>query len=136
MNEIGMEVTISQPYENAINLVKSALRDEGFGVLTEIDVKATMKTKLNKDFRPYAILGACNPPLAYRALNSKPEIGLLLPCNVTIESIDSRASIIRFLDPKIMVTLGDMGENTALAEVATEAQESLKRVIESLSAWA
>lgn len=135
MNEISMEVKISQPYDKAIELVKSALKQEGFGVLTEIDVRATMKTKLDKDFRPYAILGACNPPLAFKALNSQPEIGLLLPCNITVESIDEGKSIIRFLNPKTMITLGEFGINTALVEVADEAQERLKRVVKILSAW-
>ena len=133
MDKLGIEVVLTQPYTKTINLVKSALKEEGFGVLTEIDVKATMKAKLDKDFRPYAILGACNPPLAYKALNSLPEIGLLLPCNVTVEYIEERKTKIRFLDPEIMVTFGELGENESLVEVASEARERLQNAAKLLS---
>jgi uncharacterized protein (DUF302 family) len=132
MDKLGIEVVLNQPYSVAMDLVKSDLKEQGFGVLTEIDVKATMKAKLDKDFRPYAILGACNPPLAYKALNSLPEIGLLLPCNVTVEYIEESKTLIRFLDPKIMVSLGDLGENEPLVEVAAEARVRLLSVAKSL----
>ncbi len=84
-NEIGRTLRLNTDYETALNLVTEALKAEGFGVLTEIDVKATLKKKLDVDFRPYKILGACNPPLAHRALEAASEVGLLLPCNVTVQ---------------------------------------------------
>jgi uncharacterized protein (DUF302 family) len=108
------------------------LKNEGFGVLTEINVKSTLKKKLDQDFRPYVILGACNPPLAHQALLSAPEIGLLLPCNVTVEQADDGGSLVRLLDPKIMVQVGEMAKNKALVDVANQAHDKLKRVAETL----
>ena len=131
--DFGIEVKLSMPYEQAIEAVTTALKNEGFGVLTEIDVKATLKKKIDQDFRPYTILGACNPPLAHKALSAVPEIGMLLPCNVTVEATDSGGSIVRFLDPKIMVSVGDLGKNTALVEVANAAHDKLKKAADSLT---
>jgi uncharacterized protein (DUF302 family) len=132
MKEIGFEVEMDQPYDEAIDLVTQALKAEGFGVLTEIDVKATLKKKLDTDFRPYVILGACNPPLAHKALNAAPEVGMMLPCNVTVEARDDGGSIVRILDPKFMMGVGTFGENPALKEVAAQAHEKLGRVAHSL----
>lgn len=131
--QIGFEVEIKQPYEETIELVTQALKAEGFGVLTEIDVKATLKKKLDVDFRPYAILGACNPPLAHQALQAAPEVGLMLPCNVTVEASETGGSIVRILDPKIMMGVGAFGENPALVEVANQAYEKLARVAKALA---
>ena len=132
-NSFGFEVKMSLPFDKAIELIIEALKKEGFGVLTEIDVKAILKKKLDEDFRPYVILGACNPPLAHKALSNAPEIGLLLPCNVTVEAIDEANSIVRLLDPLIMVQVGEMAKNKALVEVANDAHARLKRAAESLT---
>jgi len=132
-SKIGFEVELNQPYEEAIELVTQALKAEGFGVLTEINVKATLKKKLDADFRSYAILGACNPPLAQKALLAEPEVGLMLPCNVTVEASETGGSIVRILDPKIMVSVGTFGDNLALVEVANQAYEKLARVAQSLN---
>jgi uncharacterized protein (DUF302 family) len=132
MNEFSIEVNISKPYNEAIDSVKEALKDQGFGVLTEIDVKATMKTKLDKEFRHYSILGAWNPPLAYKTLSHVPGIGLLLPFNVTVEATDDGGSIIWLLDPKLLVMIGTLRENITLLEVANDTQARLIIVAEAL----
>ena len=132
MDAIGFEVKMKQSYDDSVELVTNALKAEGFGVLTEIDVKATLKKKLDTDFRPYIILGACNPPLAYQALTNQPEVGMMLPCNVTVEASEDGGSIVRILDPKMMMSVGEFGNNASLIDVATEAHEKLSRVAESL----
>jgi uncharacterized protein (DUF302 family) len=132
MDVIGFEVKMKQSYEDSVELVTNALKAEGFGVLTEIDVKATLKKKLDTDFRPYIILGACNPPLAYQALTNQPEVGMMLPCNVTVEASEDGGSIVRILDPKMMMSVGEFGNNASLIDVATEAHKKLSRVAESL----
>ena len=132
-DQIGFEVIMEQSYDDAVRLVTEALKAEGFGVLTEIDVKATLKKKLDADFRPYVILGACNPPLAYQALSSQPEVGMMLPCNVTVEASDDGGSIIRILDPKLMMGIGMFSNNQALSDVAAQAHEKLARVAKNLS---
>ena len=131
--DFSFDVCLDLPYEDAILLVTESLKIEGFGVLTEINVKSTMKAKLGEDFRPYAILGACNPPLALKALSSAPEIGLLLPCNITVEATDEGGSIIRFLNPRIMASIGDLDKNKVLVDVANEAFLKLERVAKKLT---
>jgi uncharacterized protein (DUF302 family) len=133
-DQIGFVVKKKQPYQDVVILVIEALKAEGFGVLTEIDVKATLKKKLDVDFRPYVILGACNPPLAYQALSSQPEVGMMLPCNVTVEADGNGGTIIRILDPKTMMMVGALGDDPTLRDVAAQAHEKLKRVANSLSA--
>jgi uncharacterized protein (DUF302 family) len=130
---IGFEVKLDQPYDVAIELVTQALKNEGFGVLTEINVKATLKKKIDADFRPYVILGACNPPLAHKALLAAPEVGMMLPCNVTVEASDDGGAIVRILDPKFMMSVEAFGEIKALKEVAEQAHEKLGRVAQSLA---
>src|SRR5512140_1968345 len=103
MANLGLTVKLHTDFDTALQKVTDALKAEGFGVLTEIDVKATLKKKLDVDFRPYKILGACNPPLAYRALSAAPEVGLLLPCNVTVAQADDGIEV-SIIDP-----LGMMG---------------------------
>jgi uncharacterized protein (DUF302 family) len=120
------------PYEQAIEKVTAALKEEGFGVLTEIDVQATLKKKLDAFFRRYVILGACNPNLAHQALNTELEIGLLLPCNVIVyEDDDENGSVVSIVDP---LTMLGVVANSALDGVAAEAQERLQRVMVALTA--
>jgi uncharacterized protein (DUF302 family) len=126
--EYGFRTHINLPYEQAIEKVTAALKEEGFGVLTEIDVKATLKKKLNVDFRKYLILGACNPALAHHALNTELEIGLLLPCNVIVYEEDG-ASVVSIVDPIAMLGVSD---NPTLGPIADEARKRLQRVVEAL----
>ncbi len=133
MNQLSYKIQLDLPYDEAIKRVIEALKTEGFGVLTEIDVRSTIKSKLGKEFRPYTILGACNPPLAHRALTTTPEVGLLLPCNVTVEESPQGGSIIRLLDPKIMVSVGDLDKNPKLVEVAEEAAQKIRRIADTLT---
>src|SRR5512145_1600578 len=126
---LGITVHLHTDYDTAVNRVTEALQGEGFGVLTEIDVQATLKKKLDVDFRPYKILGACNPPLAYRALQAAPEVGLLLPCNVTVMQVGENAIDVSLVDPLMMM---DFVQNPALAAVASEARAKLERVAAAL----
>jgi len=130
--EIGFEVHLDLPYEAALEKVIAALKAEGFGVLTRIDVQATLKEKLGEDFRPYVILGACNPPLAHRALQTDPVVGLMLPCNVTVEADPHGGSLARIANPEMMMTVGSLEGNSSLLEVAGLAREKLERVAEAL----
>jgi len=126
---IGFGLTLEMDYDHALEKVIQSLKGEGFGVLTEIDVKATLKKKLDVDFRRYKILGACNPPLAYQALTTQLSIGLLLPCNVTVSETDNGDTEVTFLDPLLM--MGVAG-NPELEPVAREARERLDRVVAAL----
>jgi uncharacterized protein (DUF302 family) len=125
-----MHAHIDTPYEEAVEQVTAALKAEGFGVLTEIDVKATLKKKLDVDFRRYVILGACNPPLAHRALSREPEIGLLLPCNVVVyEDEGGRGSVVSIVNPMTMMGMGIAAD---LSDVAAEADAKLRRVLAAI----
>lgn len=121
--------TLDVSYDEAIEKVTSALKEEGFGVLTEIDIKATLKKKLNADFRRYQILGACNPPLAYKALQAEPHIGLMLPCNVIVQEYENGEVEVSAVDP---VASMQAINNEELGEVAQQVQGLLKKVIKSL----
>ncbi|MCA3747547.1 MAG: DUF302 domain-containing protein [Rubrobacter sp.] len=114
--------------EEAVERATAALKEQGFGVLTEIDVKATLKEKLDLDYRPYKILGACNPQLAHRGLEAEPELGLLLPCNVIVYE-DGGGSVVSAVDPKAMLGVVD---NPALEGIASEAEERLEAALRSL----
>ena len=126
----GLSVNIPLSYEAAVEHATAALKQEGFGVLMSIDVKQTLKQKLDVDFRKYVILGACNPPLAHRALQAEVDIGLLLPCNVIVYETGPKQSVVAVMAPISMIAI--VGENPALAAVAREADERLRRVVESL----
>ena len=128
---IGLTTYLDMDYDTALTRVTDALKAEGFGVLTEIDVRDTLKKKLDVDFRPYKILGACNPPLAHRALTVAPEIGLLLPCNVTVAQMEDGGIQVSIVDPLAMM---GVVLNEALQPVAQEARERLTRVIATLEA--
>lgn len=132
--EFGFEITLSAPYESALEQVAAALKREGFGILTRIDVQATLKEKLNAEFRPYSILGACNPPLAHKALSTRADIGLMLPCNIIVEAAENGGSLVRIADPVTMLTFGNLGSEPVLVEVAELAHEKLLRAAESLAA--
>ena len=125
----GFGKHVNAPYEEAIELTKAALKTQGFGVLTEIDVRKTMQDKLDADFQPYVILGACNPPLAHRALTAELDIGLLLPCNVVVHQ-EGSGSRVMVMDPE--AALGIV-QNPVLVEVAAEAKARLQRALEELS---
>jgi len=124
----GLRAKLDMSYETAVERTAAALKEEGFGILTEIDVKATLKQKLDADFRKYVILGACNPSLAHRALSTDLEIGLLLPCNVIVYEEDG-GSVVSIVDPLLML---DVMENPDLDPVAQEARTRLQRVVEAL----
>src|SRR5688572_12107575 len=96
---LGFEVALSDGYSDAVARTREALKAEGFGVLTEVDLQQAFREKLGQEFRPYVMLGACNPALAYRALSSAPEVGLLLPCNVTVEARPEGGTLVRLIDP-------------------------------------
>ena len=121
--------TIDSNFEDAITKAKEALKQEGFGVLTEIDVKDTLKKKIDVDFRKYVILGACNPQFAYKALQAENKIGVMLPCNVIVQELDSGDIEISAVDP---ISSMQAVENKDLAPIAEQVREKLRRVVESL----
>ena len=125
----GLTLTLDQPFEPAVAAVRAALADEGFGILTEIDMSATMKTKLDVDMAPQVILGACNPPLAHRALQLEESIGMLLPCNVVVRAVDEGRTRVEALDPHVMVTLtGNDGLEAVADDAASRLSAALRRL--------
>jgi uncharacterized protein (DUF302 family) len=127
---VAYEAKTDRPYEETVERCRQALAKEGFGVLTEIDVKATLKKKLDVDRPPYIILGACHPPSAHRSLTAVPEVGVLLPCNVTI-SVEDGGTVVRAMNPEAAMTLID---NAVVSEVAREVGAALRRVVETATA--
>lgn len=125
----GFGTALKVPYEEALARVKEALKTEGFGVLSEINVRQTLREKLGEEMEPYMILGACNPQLAHRALSQEPEVGLLLPCNVVVRAEGVNQSRVDIADPQAMLSI--VG-NQQLDTIATEAKQRLQRVLESL----
>ena len=123
----GISTTVSLPYAQAVERTRDALANEGFGILTEIDVAATLRKKLETEFRPYIILGACNPPLAHRALEAELEIGLLLPCNVIVYAADDpEHTVVAALDPVEALSLSG---NDAIQPIAEDVRRRLQRVL-------
>ena len=129
--QYGLKVTVDLPYDAAVARAMEALKDQGFGVLTTIDVQQTLKAKLNRDFRKYVILGACNAPLADRALHAELEVGLLLPCNVIVYETGPSSSVVAAMAP--LPALGIVGDNPALADVAREADRRLRTALSRLT---
>jgi uncharacterized protein (DUF302 family) len=126
--QYGFSKTIGLPYEQAIEKVTTELKKEGFGVLTSIDVKETLKQKINVDFKKYVILGACNPPIAHKALQAEEELGLLLPCNVIVYEKQGK-TVVSVFDPMVMTWII---ENDEMKPIATEVQEKLQRVLAAI----
>lgn len=125
-----MTTTVDLPFDRAVERTKEALATEGFGILSEIDVRATLKKKLDVDFRPYVILGACNPPMAHRALTAERDIGVLLPCNVVVYAGDTaNQSVVSAVDPE--VSLSRVG-NESLRPLATDVKSRLRRALDAL----
>ena len=133
MSRYTFAATLQEPIAEVRPHVEAALKDEGFGVLTEIDVAATLKTKLDLDLAPYLILGACNPRLAHRALEIDPSIGAVLPCNVVLRESDGSGTILEILDPE--AAFGIVG-TPGIAPIATEAAERLRRVLQAVASGA
>ena len=128
----GISTTVSLSYDDALARTREALAKEGFGVLTEIDVRETMKRKLDVEFRPYTILGACNPPLAHQALTAEPDIGLLLPCNVVVYASDELGkSVVAAMDPIAALALA---HNDAVRPIAEQVRVRLERVLADVAA--
>lgn len=126
----ALSTTIDRPYDTVLAQVRTALADQGFGILTEIDIKATMKAKMDAELAPQVILGACRPPLALAALQAEPSIGLLLPCNVVVRSADDQTTVVEAVDPQTMVA---MTANPALRTVADDATSRLTAALDSLT---
>ena len=126
----ALTTTVHRPFAETLVATRVALTDQGFGVLTEIDIQATLKAKLDVDIPAQVILGACRPPLAHAALQAEPSAGLLLPCNVVIRSLDDETTVVEALDPKVMVSLT---HNDALSFVADEAGKRLAAALDTLT---
>ena len=126
----GMSITVPLPYEQAVDRARDALAAEGFGILAEMDIAATLRKKLDVEFRPYVILGACNPPLAHRALLAEPDIGLLLPCNVIVyAAAEPGHSVVAAMDPVEALALTD---NDGIGPIAEDVKGRLRRVLEAV----
>lgn len=123
--------TVELTYEEADRRVREELQKEGFGILTEIDVSATLKKKLDVDFPPYEILGACNPPLAHQALQKEPDVGLLLPCNVVVRTLEDGRTMVEALDPVKQLAVAD---NAELESLAKDVRERMERVVTAVAA--
>ena len=136
MSEMAFEVLLDMPYDQAIPHVIEELKKEGFGVLTRVDIHDAFKEKLGVEFRKYSILGACNPPLAYKALSARPDAGLMLPCNVIVEAAgnedNGEQTLVRIVDPAAMMQAADLSGDPVLAAVGGEAEARLRRVAAAL----
>ena len=131
MTGMAYDVSLDTPYDESLERVINALKEEGFGVLTRIDVHDTFKEKLGVEFRKYVILGACNPPLAHKALSARPDAGLMLPCNVVVEEVNG-GTLVRIVNAAAMMQAGGLDGDPVLKEVGGEAEARLKRVAEAI----
>lgn len=127
----AIAVTVDQPFDETLEATRAALADQGFGVLTEIDLAATLKAKIDADIAPQVILGACRPPLAHAAVQAEPSIGLLLPCNVVVRALEDNRTAVEAMDPAVMVTVTG---NESLTDVAGDAKARLTAALDSLTA--
>lgn len=132
MSELGNSVDLACPFEEALERVQRALAAEGFGVVSRLDLDKAFAEKLGTPFRRYTILGACNPTLAHKAVSARPEVGLLLPCNIVVEESEGGA-LVRLVDAKAMLGVGNLGETPAISELAADAQSRLSRVAATLA---
>ena len=130
MGTYTLSVTVSRPYTEVVDAARAALADQGFGILTEIDLAATMKAKLDVDLRPQVILGACRPRLAYEAIQVDPSVAAVLPCNVVVRALDDDTTVVEAFDPDAMMGLADNG---ALGSVAADAKQRLTAALAALS---
>lgn len=130
----GFNITVAGKFDDVVSKVTEELKKEGFGVLTDIDVQATLKAKLGIDKKPYRILGACNPPLAHRALEADPDIGLLLPCNVVIREEDNGSITVGFMDPQAVLGLVNNAQVTRLGQEVKAKLEKVRDALQSRSA--
>lgn len=126
----ALSTTVDESFEQTLEATRAALTEHGFGILTEIDIKTTLKAKLDVDTAPQVILGACRPPLAHAALLAEPSIGLLLPCNVVVRAIDNDRTLVEAMDPAVMVTVTG---NEKLTDVAADARDRLTAALDSLT---
>ncbi|MDE9366687.1 DUF302 domain-containing protein [Luteipulveratus sp. YIM 133132] len=127
----ALSTTVSTPFADTLQATRSALADQGFGVLTEIDLAATLAAKVGADLPPQVILGACRPPLALAAVQAEPSIGVLLPCNVVVRSVDERTTVVEAMDPQAMVSVTG---NDRLADVAADARDRITAALNALTA--
>lgn len=130
MPEYALTITLDRGFTDTVDATRAALAEQGFGILTEIDIAATMKAKLDLDFAPHVILGACNPQLASQALTAEPTVGVLLPCNVVVRSLTDRRTAVEAMNPGIMSRLSD---NPAVAEVAEQARTRISAALDALA---
>ena len=129
---LGFTAELNVAFDRAVELTKAALKVEGFGIISEIDMQGAFKEKLGRDFRRFVILGACNPALAFQAMTADPEVGLLLPCNVTVEASSDTASIVRIVDPVRLLGASSVAAYPDFTIIANDAHERLTRVAEAL----
>lgn len=131
MTSLGTEIALDKPFDDAVAAVSAALAAEGFGVISRIDMDKAFREKLGAEFRRYAILGACNPALAMKAVTARPDVGLLLPCNITVEDAGAGA-LVRIVDAAAMMSVGELGAEPAIAELSADAGARLGRVADAL----
>ncbi len=128
--DYGIRTTVEMPFDEAVRRTREALQKQGFGILSEIDIQQKLKEKVGADMPRYLILGACNPPLAHKALQAEPELGLLLPCNVIVYEKEGGGTVVAAVDPDAMLSVVD---NAAVAEIAREAKTRLRTVIDEVA---
>ena len=132
--EVSYEVILEKTYSETLELVEKALKTEGFGILTQLDVQDLLKKKLDVDYRSFTILGACNPSIAFKAISGDPQVALMMPCKITVEAEPGGGSIIRFVNPAMMVGFAEEAGKPVVKEAASEVVIKIKKVIEVMKA--